>query len=82
MRKLFAALLALFLFAGMVVAVEVEFVKFDKDKKEVTVKVDGKEKTYKVGDKVKSENLEKAKAGSKWEADVDGDTVVKLKKAK
>jgi len=79
MRKLFAALVALFLFAGMVVAVEVTFVKFDKDKKEVTVKVDGKEKTFKVGDKVKAEALEKAKEGSKWDATVEGDTVVALK---
>jgi hypothetical protein len=82
MRKLFAAVAALFLFAGMALAVEVTFVKFDKAKKEVTVKVDGKEKTLKVGDKVKAEALEKAKEGSKWEATVEGDTVVDLKSAK
>lgn len=81
MRKLFAALVAMFLFAGMALAVEVTFVKFDKAAKTVTVKVDGKEKTLKVGDKVKTEALEKAKEGSKWEATVDGETVTELKSA-
>jgi len=81
MRKLFAALVALFLFVGMVAAVEVSFVSFDKDKKEVTVKIDGKEKTLKVSDKV-AEAITKAdpKADSKWDAEVKDDVVVGLKK--
>jgi hypothetical protein len=40
--------------AGLVVAAEVTLVKFDKDKKELTVKDDkDKEKTYKITDKTK-----------------------------
>ena len=52
MRKLLLAVAALFFMAGLVVAAEVTLVKFDKDKKEVTVKDDkDKENTYKVTDK-------------------------------
>ncbi|MBM3981851.1 MAG: hypothetical protein FJ304_16585 [Planctomycetes bacterium] len=53
MRKLLMALCAMFFMAGLVVAVEVTVVKYDKDKKEVTVKEGDKENTYKVGDKTK-----------------------------
>lgn len=53
MRKFLMALVALFAMAGLVVAVEVSIVKFDKDKKEVTVKDGDAEKTYKVTDKTK-----------------------------
>ncbi len=53
MRKMLLALVALFAMAGLVVAVEVTVVKFDKDKKEVTVKEGDAEKTYKVSDKAK-----------------------------
>jgi len=44
---------ALFFMAGLVVAAEVTLVKYDKDKKEITVKDGDKEKTYKVTDKTK-----------------------------
>jgi hypothetical protein len=54
MRKLLLSLGALLFMAGLVVAAEVTLVKFDKDKKELTVKdADGKEKTYKLTDKTK-----------------------------
>src|SRR5438067_205900 len=52
MRKLLLAVAALFFMAGLVVAAEVTLVKYDKDKKEVTVKDDkDKEHTYKITDK-------------------------------
>lgn len=52
MRKLLLSLSCLFFMAGLVVAAEVTLVKFDKDKKEVTVKDDkDKEHTYKITDK-------------------------------
>ena len=52
MRKLLLAIAALFFMAGLVVAAEVTLVKFDKDKKEVTIKDDkDKEHTYKITDK-------------------------------
>ena len=51
MRKLLLSLAALFFMAGLVVAAEVTLVKYDKDKKEVTVKDDkDKEHTYKITD--------------------------------
>lgn len=53
MRKFALASLALFVSVGLVLAAEVEFVKFDKEKKELTVKEDDKEKTYKVTDDTK-----------------------------
>ena len=54
MRKLLGAFLALVFFAGVVAAAEVTLVKFDKEKKELTVKdADGKEATYKITDKTK-----------------------------
>jgi len=53
MRKLLLAIAALFFMAGLVVAAEVTLVKYDKDKKEVTVKDGDKEKTYKVTDATK-----------------------------
>ena len=53
MRKMLLALVAMFAMAGLVVAVEVTVVKFDKDKKEVTVKEGEAEKTYKITDKTK-----------------------------
>ena len=64
MRKLLSAFLAMVFMAGLVVAAEVTLVKFDKDKKEVTVKdADGKEATYKVTDKTKFSS--KGKGGDK-----------------
>jgi len=54
MRKLVLSIAAMLFMAGLVVAAEVTLVKYDKDKKELTVKdADGKEKTYKIGDKTK-----------------------------
>jgi len=53
MRKLLLSIAALFFMAGLVVAAEVTLVKYDKDKKEVTVKDGDKEKTYKITDKTK-----------------------------
>ncbi|MBY0456959.1 MAG: hypothetical protein K2V38_06460 [Gemmataceae bacterium] len=59
MRKMLLAFVALFAMAGLVIAVEVTVVKFDKDKKEVTVKEDDKEKTYKIGEKAKLSTTDK-----------------------
>lgn len=53
MRKLLLSVAALFFMAGLVVAAEVTLVKYDKDKKEVTVKDGDKEKTYKITDSTK-----------------------------
>ena len=53
MRKLLLSIAALFFMAGLVVAAEVTLVKYDKDKKEVTVKDGDKEKTYKITDATK-----------------------------
>jgi len=52
MRKLLVSLSCLAFMAGLVIAAEVTLVKYDKDKKQVTVKDDaGKEHTYKLSDK-------------------------------
>ncbi|MCE9561930.1 MAG: hypothetical protein K8U57_07735 [Planctomycetes bacterium] len=59
MRKLLSAVVALFLMAGIVVAAEVTITKFDKDKKEVTVKDGDKEATYTISDKTKVAILDK-----------------------
>ena len=59
MRKLLLAIAALFFMAGLVVAAEVTLVKFDKDKKEITVKDGDKEKTYKLTDKTKYTTTDK-----------------------
>jgi len=84
MRKLIAALVAFTLSVGIAMAAEVTFVKFEDGK--LTVSEGGAEKTYKVGDKVKTEMFAKAKSGkSKMDITVEGDTVVKaagVKKAK
>ena len=53
MRKLLLSLACMFFMAGLVIAGEVTLVKFDKDKKEVTVKEGDAEKTYKITDKTK-----------------------------
>jgi len=82
MRKLFAALVAMFLVAGMVIAAEVTFVKFDEGKKELTVKHGDKEKTYKVGDKVDTSKWGKLKEGSKLDITTEGDTVTKVERKK
>ncbi len=53
MRKLLLALIAMFFMTGLVVAVDVTLVSIDKEKKELKVKEDDKEKTYKYDDKTK-----------------------------
>ena len=54
MRKLLVSFLCVVFMAGLVIAAEVTMVKFDKDKKELTVKDDkDKETTYKLTDKIK-----------------------------
>jgi hypothetical protein len=53
MRKLLLSLCGLFFMAGVVIAADVTLVKFDKDKKEVTVKEGDNEKVYKLTDKTK-----------------------------
>src|SRR5262245_19269756 len=70
MRKVLLATAALFFMAGLVVAAEVTVVKFDKDKKEVTVKEGDAEKTYKLTDKTKVYTTDKDgnKTDSTYEA--------------
>lgn len=94
MRKLLLSLVALLFMAGVVVAAEVVFVKFDATKKELTVKDGDKEATYKITDKTKVsvvdkdgnakeaelKVLEKAKEGkTKLDITTDKDTVTEIK---
>lgn len=53
MRKFLIALLLSACTAGLSLAAEVTLVKYDKEKKEVTVKEESGEKTYKLTDKTK-----------------------------
>jgi len=64
MRKLLLSVAALFFMAGLVVAAEVTLVKYDKEKKEITVKDGDAEKTYKITDKTKFSTTD-ADGGSK-----------------
>jgi hypothetical protein len=60
MRKLLMSLATVLFMTGLVIAAEVSIVKYDKDKKEVTVKDDkDKEVTYKISEKVKVSILDK-----------------------
>src|SRR5262245_31046455 len=59
MRKLLMALSTVVFMASLVVAAEVTVLKYDKDKKEVTVKDGEKEVTYKITDKTKVSILDK-----------------------
>ena len=70
MRKLIMAVATMLFMAGLVVATEVTVVKFDKDKKEVTVKEGDAEKTYKFTDKTKVYTTDKdgTKTDSTYEA--------------
>ncbi len=93
MRKLMLSVCALFCSIGLVLAGEVTFVKFDKEKKEVTVKDGDKESTYKITDKttfkagdkdVPSEKalprFEKMKEGkTKFDLTAEKDTVTEIK---
>lgn len=85
MRKLVLTGLALVLTVGVAIAGEVAFVKYNADKKELTVKEGDKEATYTVTDETKVkrgekdaklENVlkyfgEKAQPGTKFEIAVD-----------
>jgi hypothetical protein len=53
MRKLLLSVICLLFMSGLVLAANVTLVKFDKDKKEVTVKEGENEKTYKITDNTK-----------------------------
>lgn len=95
MRKFVLAGVALFFSLGLVLAGEVAFVKYDAEKKELTVKEGDKTATYKVTDETKAkrgdkdaklENVlkyfgEKAKEGDTFEltADKDKKTVTEIK---
>jgi len=59
MRKMLLALLMVFFMAGLVLAVEVQLVSYDKDKKELKVKEGDAEKTYKVDEKGKFSRTDK-----------------------
>jgi len=59
MRKLFLALAAMLFMTGLVAAAEMNVTKFDKEKKEVTVKDGDKETVYKVTEKVKVTIIDK-----------------------
>jgi len=79
-RKFFAAIVASMLVIGGLFADEVKAVFKKVDGGKITVEVDGKEKTYKVGEKVKVS--EKLKDGAKVVLTVDGETVTKVGKDK
>ena len=74
MRKLALAIATMLFMAGLVVAAEVTLVKYDKDKKELTVKdKDDKEKTLKITDKTKF-----SMAGKDGDKDVEWGMVEKM----
>jgi hypothetical protein len=73
MRKLLLSLVCLLSMAGLVVATDVTLVKYDGEKKEVTVKEAGAEKTYRLTDKTKVFVLKDGKA-----EDSTVDTAIKL----
>jgi len=95
MRKVMLALTALLLTVGLTLAAPVRLVKFDEDKKVVTVKEGKKgeeEKTYKLTDKtkffdedkeIKMEDAIKKMSGEKavkgFELKADGDTATEIK---
>jgi hypothetical protein len=62
MRKLGLALSCLLCAGGLVSAVEVTLVKFDKDKKEVTVKEGSSEKVYRITGATKFSSVDKTGA--------------------
>jgi hypothetical protein len=73
MRKLLMSFSCLLFMAGLVVATEVTLVKYDGEKKEVTVKDGAAEKTYRLTDKTKVFVLKDGKA-----EDSTVDTAIKL----
>jgi len=97
MRKLLLSLSCLLLLTGVTYAVDAVFVKFDAEKKELTVKEGDKDNVYKITDKTKVsivdkdgnatagelKLLEKAKAGkTKIEILTDKDVVTEIKMKK
>ncbi len=92
MRKLIVACLSLLMSAGLMLAAEVAFVSFDKEKKELKVKDGEKETTYKVNDKTTykqgdkdldadkgAEMFTKMKEGRKFEVTVEKDVLTEVK---
>lgn len=93
MRKFALAALALLCSFGLVIAGEVVFVKYNEDKKELTVKDGDKEVTLKITDKTTFKRgdkdvpadkalpiLAKGKEGkSKYEITTDKDTATEIK---
>ena len=73
MRKLLLSLVLMLLMAGLVIASEVTLVKYDGEKKAVTVKEGDVEKTYRLTDKTKVVVLKNGKA-----EDSTVDTAIKL----
>jgi hypothetical protein len=73
MRKFVLAAMALVCTFGLVIAGEVTFVKFDKEKKEVTVKDGDKETTYKITDKTTFKRV-----GKDGDKDVPADAAMKM----
>lgn len=59
MRKILIALALMLFMTGLVVAAEVTVLKYDADKKEVTVKEGENEKTYKIAKSVKVSKTDK-----------------------
>jgi hypothetical protein len=59
MRKLLLSVGVFLFMAGLALATEVTLVKFDKEKKEMTVKDGDEQKTYKVTDKSKFSVVDK-----------------------
>lgn len=94
MRKLLLSLACVLFLAGVTLAVDAVFVKFDAETKSLTVKEGDKEATYKVTDKTKVsivdkdgnakegevKMLSKAKEGkTKLDITTDKDTVTEIK---
>lgn len=73
MRKTLMALACLLFMSGLVVATEVTLVKYDGEKKEVTVKEGDRQKTYRLTDKTKVFVLKDGKS-----EDSTVDTAIKL----
>lgn len=87
MRKIVLATLALLSTVGLTIAAEVTFVKYNADKKELTVKEGDKDAVYKITDDTKVKRgekdaklanilkhfSEKAKDGDKFELTADKD---------
>lgn len=65
MRKFALAVAALFACVSLTIAAEVVFLSYDKDTKELKVKEDGSEKTYKVTDKTTFKRGDKDVASDK-----------------